>query len=77
MYKCAITGRLSKPNEKLNKIVVETRAKTYVNWDYEAEEEWQSFGTEIVKEVDASEAGLKLWNAWTPEQRLEFTNNLA
>ena len=48
---------------------METRAKTYKHWDPEAEESWESQGTEIVREVNATEEGERLWNSWTDEQR--------
>lgn len=59
-------------SEKLNKIVVRTRQVEYKNWDRVNEEEWFSYGTEIVKEVNASDEGLAIWNRMTPEQREEF-----
>lgn len=58
--------------EKLHRIVVETREKTYKHWDRENEEEWFSHGTEIVHEVNATEEGQKLWDSWTSEQRAAF-----
>jgi hypothetical protein len=72
MYICQITGKYSKQGEKLNKITVETRPMTYKHWDREAEEEWFSQGTEIVREVNACEEGVKLWDGWTPEEREAF-----
>lgn len=63
--------------EKLNRIVVETRAVQYKHWDREAEEEWFSHGTEIVKECNASDEGVKLWESWTPDQQAAFAKSLA
>jgi hypothetical protein len=59
-------------SEKCNKIVVRTRVREYKNWDRENEEEWFSYGTEVVKEVSASDEGLAIWNRLTPDQREEF-----
>ena len=66
----------SKGSEKLNKIVVETRTKEYRNWDNESEEEWFSYGTEIVREINASDTGLSIWNSWTEDQRKSFLKSL-
>jgi len=76
MYKCQVTNRVSAPYEKLNKIVVETRAKTYCHWDEEAEENWETVGHETVKEINASAYGVELWNSWGPEQRTLFLQRL-
>lgn len=59
-------------SEKLNKIVVETREVQYRHWDREAEEEWFSTGTEIVRELNASDEGVRIWNEMTDEQRATF-----
>jgi hypothetical protein len=72
MYRCQITGRQSREGEKLNKVTVLTRAVTYKNWDKEAEEEWFSQGTEIVKELNCCEEGRLLWEGWNEEQRALF-----
>lgn len=57
MFKCRITGKTSKRGEKLNRIVVETRPKTYYNEEGEVIGE----GFEIVEEINASEEGLAIW----------------
>jgi hypothetical protein len=72
MYLCQITNKFSKPGEKLNKVVIETRSVQYKNWDREAEEEWFSYGNEIVKEINASDAGRELWDSWSEEDRKLF-----
>jgi len=76
-FKCAITNRTSELGEKCNKIVVETRVATYRHWDYEEEAEWFSYGTETVREVSASERGLRLWNSWSDEQKAVFVSKLS
>lgn len=76
MYKCQVTGKLSKEGEKLNKIVIETRQVQYKHWDRENEEEWFSHGTEIVRELNASEEGVARYNALTPEQKVLFAKEI-
>ena len=68
MFKCAITGKFSKPGDKVHKLVTETRNKTYYGWVYSEElETWENvpvgYGFEIVKEVSATEEGVKIWLA--------------
>ena len=88
MFKCAITGKFSRqgnpgtdinppvPGEKLRKIVVQTRNVEYKQWDAENEEQWFSHGTEIVREVNATEEGEAIWNSWTPEEKAAFVQRL-
>lgn len=56
MFRCELTGQLSKLKEKPVKVTVQTRRKEYVNY-YEDEEgnrtPFVTYGTEIVKEVQA------------------------
>jgi hypothetical protein len=72
MFLCMVTNKLSKSGEKLNKITIETRIKEYKHWDREAEEDWFSQGTEIVREVNASQAGLDRYNSWNSEEKAAF-----
>ena len=72
MFVCQITNKISKPGEKCHRITVETRARTYKHWDREAEEEWFTQGTEIVRELNATEAGLRMWESWNAEERAAF-----
>jgi hypothetical protein len=76
MFKCQITGKTSKPYEKVNRIVIETRVKVYDNWDHENEEQWNSHGTETVREINASEEGLRLWEALSPADKALFAHEL-
>jgi len=69
MFICAITQKISASGETLNKVVLKSRQKVYKNWDADREEYWESFGTEIVKEVAVSEEGLAIWQALTPEEQ--------
>jgi len=72
MFKCQLTKRTSRPGEKLNKITALTRNKTYKHFNYELEEEWTSYGSETVLELNATDSGYKMWNAWTDAQRQEW-----
>ena len=77
MFHCQITNRQSKLGEKLNKVVVQTRARTYTRWVRDEEtKKWVEIeagkGWEIVKELSASEEGLRLWNSWSPDERAGF-----
>lgn len=67
MYKCAITGKFSKPGEKVNRIVTKTRPKDYYEQRYNEEtDRYENIlvgkGWEIVEEVFATDEGLKVWN---------------
>jgi hypothetical protein len=72
MYFCQVTKRQSKEGEKINKIVIETRVKEYKHWDREEETEWYSHGNEIVREVNATSAGLDRYNSWSAEEKAAF-----
>jgi len=76
MFRCEVTNKLSKPAEKLNKIVVQTRNVEYKHWDREAEEEWFTQGVETVREINASEEGVRIWGALTAEEQAEFVRGL-
>lgn len=69
------------PGEKLNKIVVATRERIYTRRVKNEETgRWEDVeigrGWEIVREINASDEGLALWNSWTPEERAEFVKGL-
>jgi len=71
MFKCGITGKMSKPGEKCHRIIISRRPKTYYKWvrneDNQMVEVEAARGYETVKEVNATKEGLAIWNA----QRLE------
>lgn len=76
MFKCEITGKMSKPGEKINKVVVETREKIYYGWRLNPEIEKMEYvvvgkGSEIVKEINASAEGVAELN-----RMLEATSTL-
>lgn len=51
MFRCELTGKLTKPGEKMKKIVVQTRERVYLDEDGLE----TGRGTEIVKEISVSE----------------------
>jgi hypothetical protein len=66
MFKCQITGKLSKPGEKLRKVVSEKREKTYFRRIRDMETGKLNTveagkGWEIAKELSVSEEGEKIW----------------
>ena len=61
MFKCAITGKLSKPGEKCNKIIVERREKLY-----KRDGEVVAHGWEIAREISVTEEGLRQYNLNNP-----------
>jgi hypothetical protein len=65
MFRCAITGRLTRPGEKCNKIVIEKREKVYTQMIWEGNDQVEveiGKGWEIVKEVNASDEGVRIYN---------------
>ena len=69
------------PGEKLNKIVIATRERIYTKWvkneeTHKYEEVEAGRGWEIVREINASDEGLALWNSWSPEERAVFVKHL-
>jgi hypothetical protein len=67
--------------EKLNKIVVAKRERTYTKWvrneeTTKWEEVFVSKGWEIVREINASQEGLALWNTWSEDERTIFLKHL-
>ena len=81
MFICAITKKASKHGEPLNKIVVATRPRVYTSWIRDEEtNQWVEIeigrGSEIVKEVSASQEGLDSWNSLTPDEQERFAKSL-
>jgi hypothetical protein len=77
-----ITKKLSRPCEKLNKVVAITREKIYTRWvkneDTRVYEEitLPNKGTEIVKELWCTAEGEALWNSWSADERSDFLKGL-
>jgi len=81
MFICQISGRLSKPGEKVYKICVEKRKKLYtsrvLNEDSgQVEEVEVSHGWEIVREVNATYEGFCEWNNMSEAQRAEHLRHM-
>jgi hypothetical protein len=77
MFYCEVTGLLSKPNEKPSKVVIEKRDRVYTRRvKNEETREWETIevgrGWEIVKELNASAAGVQEWASMTPDQQADF-----
>lgn len=77
MFKCSITGRSSRPNEKCQKLVVSRRPKSYTKFIQDEDtERWMEVtagnGWEIVKEIDCTQSGMDLWNTWSETERTVF-----
>jgi hypothetical protein len=65
MYRCQVTNKISKPGEKLNKIIVSTREKIYTQKIWEDDELVEieiGRGWEIVKEINATDEGVRIYN---------------
>lgn len=81
MFVCQISGRLSKPGEKVHKIVIKKRDRVYTtkvfNEDIGQFEDIQvSHGWEIVREVNATYEGFCEWRDMSEEQRSEHIRHL-
>jgi hypothetical protein len=72
MFKCDVLGKFSQPGEKCLKLVIETRPRTYVQRVRNEETlRWEDLvvgsGTEIVRELNVTESGLKFWDTLSDE----------
>lgn len=77
MFFCQVTNKVSKPGEKLVRLPIKKRDRVYMgrvfNEDLNSYEEVEvGRGWEIVKEINATEDGVSLFNSWTPEEQEEF-----
>lgn len=82
MYRCEITGKQSKPNAKLHKVIALTRNKTYHRWVKDEDtREWTQIiagvGFEPVKELSCSEEGAALWASWSAEEKDAFLKGMS
>lgn len=68
MFRCEKSGRVTKPGEKMKKIVVETRDRVYTDEDGVE----IGHGKEIVKEISVSPATYTKWLEENPDQRPVF-----
>jgi hypothetical protein len=81
MFYCQVLNKLSKPGVKPVRLVIATRNKTYTKWVRNEESKvWEEIeagrGTEIVKEINASEEGVALYQSWTPEEKEAFAKEI-
>ena len=68
MFRCEKSGRVTRPGEKMKKIVVETRERVYLDEDGTE----IGRGREIVKEISVSPATYVKWLDENPDQRPVF-----
>lgn len=74
MFKCEITGKTTRPGDKMNKIVVKTRPRVYTEkvWeDGELVEIEVGQGWEIVREISASDEGVRIYNQMAEDGTLD------
>lgn len=81
MFKCSITGKLSSPGDKCNKIVVAKRERVYTRFfRNEDTGKWEELevgrGWEIVREINACDSGVELWNSWSDSDKQAFVQNI-
>lgn len=74
MFFCQVSGKMSQPGEKLNKVVVKSREKVYTqmirNEETRAWEEVEvGHGWEIVQELNATQAGVAKFAAMSDEDK--------
>jgi hypothetical protein len=83
MFKCGITGKMSYPGEKQNKIVIRTRKKTYYSNFYdEMSKTWEKavsgHGYEIAEEISATQEGVNIFlRDYKDHAIMAYNNGLA
>lgn len=78
MFRCQVTGKMSKRGEKMHRVVVETRDKEYVEErivDGKKELVTVGFGYETVREVICTEEGKNLLEKMLLEIEQEQASN--
>lgn len=78
---CQVTGKMSEPGEKLNKIVVSKRDRIYTERIFNEEsrkmEEIEvGYGWETVQEINASDEGARMWETMNEDERTHFVSLL-
>jgi hypothetical protein len=81
MFKCQVTHKTSKLGETCHKLVVQTRERIYYRKFFNEEiNDWDFVeigrGTEIVKEINATEEGARLYGELSDEEKEEFVKTL-
>lgn len=74
MFQCEVTGRMSDLGAKCNKIVVATRPRIYTKRIKNEETlRWEDVqigvGWEIVREINATDMGLRVWESMNEDRR--------
>ena len=81
MFICQVTGKISKPGEKLNRLPVVKRDKVYFKKIKNEETgKWDDVevgrGWEIVREITVSDEGVVVWNNMSESQRTSLLSRL-
>ena len=81
MFYCQITNHLSKPGEKPHRIVIQRRDRVYMGFVKNEETvKWEEVdvgrGWEIVREINVSNEGLRLWDLWSEDERAAFIKHI-
>ena len=81
MFICQVTGKISKPGEKLNRLPVVKRDKVYFKKIKNEETgKWDDVevgrGWEIVREITVSDEGVVVWNNMSESQRASLLSRL-
>lgn len=81
MFICQVTGKISKPGEKLNRLPVAKRDKVYFKKIKNEETgKWDDVevgrGWEIVREISVSDEGVTVWNNMSDSQRTSLLSRL-
>lgn len=78
MFRCAVTGKITKPGEGMTRLVIETRPRTYTNFKFNQDtlevDKIISHGYETVKEIQVSEEGLAILEAQANLKEQIITN---
>lgn len=77
MFKCAMTGEFSKPNEKAVRLIVKRRKRVYMaseqipkskrDGDFTGDDTIVGHGWEVVHEVNVTLDGLRVWCGMNPD----------
>jgi site-specific recombinase XerC len=77
MFKCEITGKTSKPGEKMIKAVAYTRVRHYYEYDGDGARCLVGVGSEIVHELRCSKAGASLFAEMDARARAELLGHVS
>jgi len=81
MFICQVTGKISKPGEKMNRIPVVKRDKVYFKkLKNEDTGKWDEVevgrGWEIVREIAATDDGVTAWNTMSEDKKQRLLDRL-